>query len=67
MYKASNLDPDVLSYDEAMRDMDHDKWIESATKEIRELEQHGAWDEVPVSDTQKNHSNQLGVSSQPRS
>jgi hypothetical protein len=33
----------VLSYDEAMRDVDRDKWIESATKEIRELESHGAW------------------------
>jgi Reverse transcriptase (RNA-dependent DNA polymerase) len=52
-YKASNTDPDVLSYDEAMRDVDRDKWIESATKEIRELESHGAWDEVPVSDAQK--------------
>jgi Reverse transcriptase (RNA-dependent DNA polymerase) len=53
MYKASNSDPNVLSYDEAMCDVDRDKWIESATKEIRELEQHGVWDKVPVSDAQK--------------
>jgi hypothetical protein len=51
--KASNLDPDVLSYNEAMHNVDCDKWIESATKETRELEQHGTWDEVPASDTQK--------------
>jgi Reverse transcriptase (RNA-dependent DNA polymerase) len=52
-YKASNTDPDMLSYDEAMRDVDRDKWIKSATKEIRELEQHGAWDKVPASDAKK--------------
>jgi hypothetical protein len=36
-----------------MRATDRDKWIEAATKEIHELEQHGAWDEVPLSDALK--------------
>ena len=53
IYKASNSDPDVLTYDEAMRDVDRDKWIEPATKEIRKLEHHGTWDEGPISDAQK--------------
>jgi Reverse transcriptase (RNA-dependent DNA polymerase) len=53
IYKAPASDPDTLSYDEAMRDLDRDKWIEAATKEISELEQHGAWDEVPLSDAMK--------------
>ena len=29
---------------------DKDKWIESAKKEIKELEDHGCWEEVPVAE-----------------
>ena len=53
IYKASQDDPDVLSYDEAMRAPDRERWIEAATKEIRELEEHGGWDEVPIHDAKK--------------
>ena len=38
MMKASISDPDTLSYDEAMRDNDIDRWKEAAENEIRELE-----------------------------
>jgi hypothetical protein len=31
-FKASNLDPDTLSYQEAMADVDKLKWIEAAAK-----------------------------------
>jgi hypothetical protein len=53
IFKASQSDPDVLTFDEAMRAPDRDKWIEAATKEIRELEAHDAWVEVPLSDAKK--------------
>ena len=47
--KASLSDPDTLSYDEAMRDADIDKWKVAAHKEIMELEGKGTWEEVPKS------------------
>ena len=34
-----------------MASEDKQKWIESAEKEIRELEEHGCWKEVPLSET----------------
>ncbi len=37
-FKASNSDPDTLSYDEAMADVDQDKWIEAAIQEILSLD-----------------------------
>ena len=39
----SNKDPDLLTFDQAMTDVDRDKWIEAAKLEISELENHGAW------------------------
>ena len=33
--------PDIFMYDQAMKSADRDKWIESAVKEIKELEEHG--------------------------
>ena len=48
--KAKN-NPDILNYQEAMASEDKQKWIESAEKEIRELEEHGCWKEVPLSET----------------
>ena len=50
MMKASISDPDTLSYDEAMRDNDIDRWKEAAENEIRELEEKGTWTEVPKSE-----------------
>jgi hypothetical protein len=49
-YKASNSDPDTLSYDEAMADIDRDKWIEAAIKEILSLEKEGTWTEVDIAE-----------------
>jgi hypothetical protein len=49
-FKASNSDPDTLSYDEAMSDVDRDLWILAAKKEIKSLEDHGTWTEVDVSE-----------------
>jgi hypothetical protein len=42
-------DPDLFSYHEAMRHPDREKWIEAMEKEIKELEEHGVWVEVPMS------------------
>ena len=50
-YKASNTDPDTLTYDEAMSDPDDlERWIEAAEKEIRTLEDMETWEEVLVSE-----------------
>jgi hypothetical protein len=49
-FKASNSDPDTLSYDEAMMDPDRDLWIAAAKKEIKSLEDHGTWTEVDISE-----------------
>ena len=40
--------PDNFTYDQAMKSADCEKWIESASKEIRELEKNGCWEEVPM-------------------
>jgi hypothetical protein len=52
-YQASSLsDPDTLTYDQAMAEPEDQKakWIEAMKIEIRELESHGTWDEVPITD-----------------
>jgi transposase InsO family protein len=49
-FKASSTNPDTLSYDEAMGDVDRDLWIEAAKKEIKSLEEHGTWTEVDFSE-----------------
>ena len=43
-------DPDLLSYDEAMADVDVQHWRTAALKEIRELEAKGTWDIVHQSE-----------------
>jgi hypothetical protein len=44
-FKASNSDPDTLSYDEAMWDkLSVDQWLDAAWKEILSLEAHGTWE-----------------------
>ena len=47
--KAAN-NPDLFTYEQAMASEDKAKWVESAMKEIRELEEHGCWEEVPISE-----------------
>ena len=49
-FKASNLDPDTLSYDEAMADVDRELWIAAAKKQIVSLEDHGTWTKVEVAE-----------------
>ena len=50
-YKASTSDPDTLSFDKAMRDVDHvEKWLGAAGVEISALEKNGTWIEVPISE-----------------
>jgi hypothetical protein len=51
VYTGSPSDPDLLSYDEALVDVENlEGWIEAATKEIKALEDKATWVEVPVSD-----------------
>ena len=40
--------PDIFTFDQAMARDDREEWIKSAQKEIRELEEHGCWKEVPI-------------------
>lgn len=50
VFKASNSDPNTMNYDKAMKDpVTRHLWIEAAEKEIRSLERHGTWEEVPIS------------------
>ena len=49
-FKASNSDPDTLSYEDAMTDVDRELWIEAAKKEIKSLQDHGTWTEVDLSE-----------------
>jgi hypothetical protein len=52
-YKASSKsDSDTFTYDEAMSESKDQwvKWTEAMKIEIRELESHGTWDEVPITD-----------------
>ena len=48
--KATVSDPDLFSYEQAMRSPERDEWIEAAKKEIEGLEGLGAWVEVPMSE-----------------
>lgn len=48
-FKAAASDPDTLSFDQAMADIQHIcKWIEAAAKEVASLEKNGTWKEVSV-------------------
>lgn len=52
-FKASSSDPDTLTFDQAMADFDNKlAWKKAMENEIRELENHGTWEQVPVSDAQ---------------
>ena len=43
-------DPDLLSYTEAMKSQDKEKWCEAAKNEITELQNKNTWVEVPMSE-----------------
>ena len=47
LWTAQKKDPDIFTYDEAMRDPDREKFLEGAQQEIDELESYKAWEEVP--------------------
>jgi Reverse transcriptase (RNA-dependent DNA polymerase) len=46
---ASESDPDVLTYDQAVRDIDVESWREAMNKEIMSLVTQGTWEVVPRS------------------
>jgi hypothetical protein len=49
--KASVSHPDTLTFDQAMQDAENKgAWIQAMKNEIEQLEQHGTWDEVPITD-----------------
>ena len=49
-FKAAASDPDTLSFDQAMADIEHvTKWMEAAAKEVASLEKNGTWKEVSMS------------------
>ncbi|KAI2509754.1 hypothetical protein MHU86_4607 [Fragilaria crotonensis] len=48
-FKATASDPDTLSFDQAMADIEHvTKWMEAAAKEVASLEKNGTWKEVSI-------------------
>ena len=50
-YKASTSDPDTLSIDESMCDVDHvEKWLGAAGVEISALEKNRTWIAAPISE-----------------
>ena len=50
-FKASNSDPDTFTLEQALAQTEnYDKWVEALEKEIRALEKHGVWEEVPVAE-----------------
>ena len=50
-FAASKSDPDTFTLDQALAQTEnHDKWVEALEKEIRALETHGVWEEVPISE-----------------
>jgi hypothetical protein len=50
-FKAAASDPDTLTFDQAMSDIEHvTKWMEAAAKEIASLEKNGTWIEVKMTE-----------------
>jgi hypothetical protein len=46
-FKAAASDPDTLSFDQAMNDIEHvTKWMEAVAKGVASLERNGTWKEV---------------------
>ena len=50
---ASQSDPDLFSFDQAMKREDWKEWIEAMKLEIKQLEDHGTWQEVDISEAEK--------------
>ena len=51
--KASKSDPDTMTLEQALADTaNYDKWIAALEKEIRALEEHEVWEEVPISEAE---------------
>lgn len=51
IYRAVASNPDLLSFDQAMRDLPNVmRWVEAADLEVRTLERMGTWVEVPRSE-----------------
>ena len=49
VFKASNSDPDTLTFDEAMANtMKSQGWLEAAVNEISALEAKGTWEKVDI-------------------
>ncbi|KAI2506683.1 hypothetical protein MHU86_7784 [Fragilaria crotonensis] len=49
--KASVSDPDTLTFEEAMSDVENiQNWLRAAEAEIKSLEKNGTWKEVPTAD-----------------
>jgi hypothetical protein len=49
--KALTKDPDIISYNEALTDTDNkQEWKRVMAQEIQQLEDHGTWEQVPISD-----------------
>jgi len=45
---AQKSDPDTLTFFQPMKDSDRDKWIRAAETEIKDLEDHNVWEDVPA-------------------
>jgi hypothetical protein len=55
IYKALTKDPDTICYDEAMTDTDNKgEWKRALAQEIQQLEDHGTWEQVPISNAKTN-------------
>ena len=51
LYKASTSDPDTLTYNQALANIDSkEEWKQAMANEIQQLENHGTWEQVPISD-----------------
>ena len=49
VFKASNSDPDTLTFDEVMANtVNHQGWLEAAANEISALEAKGTWEEADI-------------------
>jgi hypothetical protein len=49
--KATATDPDTLTFDQAMQDSEHkEQWKEAMRDEIQQLENHGTWEQVSITD-----------------
>jgi hypothetical protein len=50
IYKALTKDPNIISYDEAITNIDNkEEWKKVMAQEIQQLEDHGIWEQVPIS------------------